>query len=157
MRQYVPKNTDRAYFSALYNAAYNVRLQAYTPYSNFLVGAAILTTKGRIYAGCNVGCADYDDTHAEESALSAMVAAGERSPVLLVALGARRTQRGTPPFVTPCGKCRQKLMEFSSLSGNDLRIFTGSKSQPRIVLLSDLLPGSFGPADIGVDLSMHRR
>lgn len=156
MRQYVPEPTDLAHFQKLLKKATRVRLQAYTPYSNFLVGVAILTSKGNTYAGCNVGCADYDDTHAEESALSAMVAAGVRSPILLVALGGLRDQ-GEPTFVTPCGKCRQKLMEFSSLSGHDLRIFTGTLDQPRIVLLSDLLPGSFGPADIGIDLAKHRR
>lgn len=156
MQLHVPETTDLAHFQDLLRAALGVRAQAYAPYSNFLVGAAILTAKGRIYTGCNVECADFDGTHAEESALSDMVAGGERSPILLVALGGLRDQ-GEPTFVTPCGKCRQKLMEFSSLSGNDLPIFTGDTSQPRIVLLSDLLPGSFGPADIGVDLAKHRR
>lgn len=156
MRQYAPNPTDLAHLQALYKAATEVRLQAYAPYSNFLVGAAVLTDNNRIYSGCNVECADYDGTHAEESALSAMVAAGERSPVLLVALGGLRDQ-DEPAFVTPCGKCRQKLMEFSSLSGIDLHISTIGGDQPRIVLLSDLLPGSFGPADIGVDLAKHRR
>ncbi|MCR4256730.1 MAG: cytidine deaminase [Candidatus Uhrbacteria bacterium] len=136
--------------------ATRIRQRAYAPYSNFLVGAAVLTTGGKIYAGCNVECADYDGTHAEESALSAMVAAGERSPSRLLVLAGLR-DRVEPTFVTPCGKCRQKLMEFFPLSGCDLRIFTNDMNKPHIVLLSDLLPRSFGPADIGVDLAKHRR
>ncbi len=151
-----PEATDLAHLQALREAAEKVLRQAYAPYSNFQVGAAILTARGQIYAGCNVECADFDGTHAEESALSAMVAAGDRSPVLLVVLG-RLAEQAESKFIVPCGKCRQKLKEFSSLSRYDLNIFINDMNKPHIVLLSDLLPRSFGPADIGVDLAKHRR
>lgn len=151
-----PEATDLAHFQALREAAEKVLRQAYAPYSKLQVGAAILTARGQIYAGCNVECADFDGTHAEESTLSAMVAAGDRSPVLLVVLG-KLEEEPESKFLVPCGKCRQKLKEFSSLSRHDLSIFTNDMDKPHVVLLSDLLPRSFGPADIGVNLAQYRR
>ena len=112
-----------AQFDELIRAALQVRLQAYAPYSRYQVGAAILTERLKIYSGCNVEAADYDGTHAEESALAAMVAAGERSPRLLVVVGAlegAQPSLDSPNFTGPCGKCRQKLMEFTSLSRAEL-------------------------------------
>lgn len=156
MQDHVLQSTDFAHFQALREAAEKVLQQAYAPYSKFQVGVAILTARGQIYAGCNVECADFDGTHAEESALSAMVAAGDRSPVLLVVLG-KLEEQPKSSFVIPCGKCRQKLMEFSSLSRNDLSVFSNDIDKPSIVMLSDLLPRSFGPADIGVNLAQYRR
>lgn len=146
----------------LIRAAFKVRLQAYAPYSKFQVGAAILTERLNIYSGCNVEAADYDGTHAEESALAAMVAAGERSPRLLAVVGALEGVEPsieTSGFTGPCGKCRQKLMEFSSLCGHDLDILEGSWKPGvyKLRRLSELLPASFGPADIGVDLKKYRR
>jgi cytidine deaminase len=141
----------------LVRTALAVRLNAYAPYSKYLVGSAVLTERGTIYVGCNVESADYDGTHAEEAALAAMVAAGERSPVTLIVFGALEGQE--PAIVMPCGKCRQKLVEFSSLSGHDLEVIVGPRAtRPyRRTSLSALLPESFGPADIGVDLKKYRR
>ena len=141
----------------LVRAAMEVRERAYAPYSKFQVGAAILTADGSLFAGCNVESADYDGTHAEESALAAMVAHGQRSPVMLAVAGNLEDQAASLA-VTPCGKCRQKLMEFSSLSGYDLDVVVlGEGGVLRLAKLSDLLPMSFGPASIGVDLKKYRK
>lgn len=142
----------------LLNAAGQIRQRAYAPYSKFVVGAAILTRGNTIYVGCNVECADYDGTHAEEAALSAMVAAGTRSPIALAVIGA--LEGGSEGVVMPCGKCRQKLWEFSSLSGYDLDVVLWDGKDgvaPQLCKLSELLPESFGPADIGVQLEHYRR
>lgn len=154
----IPDADDLARMEELLDAARHVRLQAYEPYSKYQVGAAILTASGRIFTGCNVEAADYDGTHAEESALAAMVAGGDRSPVLLAVFGGLEGDPD-PSSAPPCGKCRQKLMEFSSLSGRDLRIFVRDPAggEWRIALLSQMLPWSFGPANIGVDLGKYRR
>jgi cytidine deaminase len=135
--------------------------KAYQPYSKFRVGCAILCTDGSVFKGCNVETANYDGTHAEGSALAAMVVAGRRDPVLCVCLGALE---GQPPVcVMSCGKCRQALMEFSSLSGKELWVRTDPVVGPewstgaRFMKLSDLLPCHFGPADIGVDIKKYRR
>ena len=148
---------QKALLKALAETALAVRREAYAPYSGYLVGAAILTPRGCIYAGCNVECADYDGTHAEEAALAAMVAAGERSPAYLVCFGGLEGQE--PSAGPPCGKCRQKLAEFASLSGIDLLVSVGRAAGGQLSFrrLSELLPSAFGPAEIGIDLVKHRR
>lgn len=148
MKLHDPSSADLAHSDELIQRSLDVRRRAYAPYSKYLVGAALLTSDGRIYVGCNVEAADYDGTHAEESALSAMVADGGRSPRLLVVNGGLEGC-SVPTLVPPCGKCRQKLMEFSLLAGTDLRLFVADDTNRlHIVLLSELLPMSFGPANL---------
>ena len=148
---------EAAHTFKLFEKAREVRLNAYAPYSGYLVGVALLTIRGNVYVGCNVEAADFDGTHAEESALSAMVAAGERSPIALVVLGGLQTASASES-VTPCGKCRQKLYEFDSLNSTDLHILTHDpQGELRALWLSRLLPSAFGPASIGVNLQTHRR
>lgn len=132
-------------------AALDAWRKAYCPYSHFRVGAAIVTSDGSLFSGCNVESADYDGTHAEESALAAMVLSGRRDPVILAVVGALDSD--DPGFVVapPCGKCRQKLMEFAQYSGRELMILTNLEEDYEYVLLSDVLPDAFGPRDIGVD------
>ena len=89
----------------LLQAALEVRQQAYAPFSEFLVGAALQTTSGEIFRGCNVENRSYGLTNcAERVALGAAVAAGFREfDVLVIA---------TSGGVVPCGACRQVLVEF---------------------------------------------
>ncbi len=89
-------------------AAREVRVHAYSPYSRYRVGAAVLTAGGAFYAGCNVENASYGATLcAERAAIAAMVAAGDREPVACAVVTA-----GPRPG-TPCGICRQVLSEFA--------------------------------------------
>ncbi len=92
----------------LFKAAMTVRENAYAPYSNFQVGAAIRAASGEIYTGCNVENVAYPEgTCAEAGAIAAMIAAGETEikEILVVAGGASK--------VSPCGGCRQKIAEFA--------------------------------------------
>lgn len=133
-----------------------VRERAYAPYSNYLVGVALWCKNGKIYVGCNVESADYDGTHAEEAALAAMVADGQRHPRLLVVVGGSRDVRDLPRCL-PCGKCRQKLFEFSSLNNDDVQFVDFyAVDKYRLVGISKLLPRAFGPASIGIDFSKYR-
>ena len=136
--------------------AATIQANAYAPYSKFMVGAAVLTKTGNIYAGCNMEGVDYDGTHAEESALAVMVGAGERSPTVILVVGAPEDIE--PKIVMPCGKCRQKLYEFVSLSGYELDVVTVSPDGEYVYTkLSELPPFAFGPADLGIDLAKYRR
>jgi len=91
----------------LVEMAWETRLKAHAPYSNFLVGAALLASDGRVFTGCNVENLSYGLTMcAERVAIGAAIAAGakEFAAVAVVA------ETGVP--VSPCGACRQVLSEF---------------------------------------------
>lgn len=123
---------------ALLQAARSAQLNAYAPYSNYKVGAAVLDEQGQIHAGCNVENAAYPEgLCAEAAALSAMVLAGSTRvrAVLVVGTGGAWT--------TPCGGCRQKLREFAA---DDCPIWITDLTQLRAGhTLGELLPHSFGP------------
>ncbi|MCJ7715213.1 MAG: cytidine deaminase, partial [Anaerolineales bacterium] len=120
-------------------AAGQVRKNAYAPYSNYQVGAALLTSTGKVFTGVNVENAAYPDSIcAERSAVFNAVSAGERSfEAIAVA-----TRNGG----TPCGSCRQVLSEF----GLDIEVLlvdeNGNLTQQNTV--NDLLPGAFQPHDL---------
>ncbi|WP_372989854.1 cytidine deaminase [Sulfitobacter sp.] len=110
---------------------------AYAPYSNFKVGAALRARSGAIYVGCNVENVAYPEgTCAEAGAIAAMVAAGETEIVEAYVIA------GSPMPVTPCGGCRQKLAEFGKA---DVKVTMATVSGVEDVMqLSELLPGAFG-------------
>ena len=127
---------------ALLDAAAKAREQAYAPYSNFRVGAALLTADERTFTGANVENASYAATIcAERVVLPAALMAGVRNFVALAVVG-----DGDGPC-TPCGMCRQVLFEFSPqlivLAGG------GDGSFRRYRLGADLLPDGFGPIRLG--------
>lgn len=123
---------------ALFEAAEAARRRAYAPYSGFGVGAAVLGANGGVYTGCNVENAAYPSgSCAEQSAISAMIAGGER------AIAAVAVIADAPAPVTPCGACRQRIREFT---GAETRIHCGNlRGARRVYSLADLLPDSFGP------------
>ncbi len=121
---------------SLKDAALTVRENAHAPYSNFKVGAAILSGSGTLYVGCNVENVAYPEgTCAEAGAIAAMVAAGETelAEVYVVAQ--------SPQPVPPCGGCRQKLAEFGARNVKvTLATTDGVEFETTI---GDLLPGAF--------------
>jgi cytidine deaminase len=124
--------------TALVETAYQVREMAYAPYSNFKVGAAILTADGRIFGGANVENASYGlSICAERSAVFSAVTAGVKR-ILAVAVC---TENG----VSPCGACRQVLGEFAGDIPVWLCDTEGNVSQTS---LQTLLPDHFGPEDL---------
>ena len=112
-----------------------MRKQAYAPYSNFRVGAALLAANGRIYTGCNVENASYGAACcAERSAVFAAVADGQTEFLCLAVAGSgRRT-------VTPCGICRQVLAEFAD---DDFPVLLCGEQDYTRTTLGSLLPGAF--------------
>lgn len=128
----------------LEDAARQARDRAYAPYSNFKVGAAVLTDRGRIHAGCNVENVAYPEgTCAEAGAIAAMVAAGDTriTEALVIA--------DSPVPVSPCGGCRQKLAEFCSADARITMMTLAGES--RTQTMADLLPGAFASAHMGRD------
>lgn len=92
----------------LFAAAHNIRRRAYAPYSNFAVGAAVLGSNGKIYAGANVENISYPcGTCAEQSAIAQMIGDGCRkiAEILIIA--------DTAEPITPCGACLQRIKEFA--------------------------------------------
>lgn len=121
--------------------AITVRANAYAPYSDFKVGAALRGVSGRIYVGCNVENVAYPEgTCAEAGAIAAMVAAGETEFVEVYVIS------GNPMPVTPCGGCRQKLAEFGK-AGARVTMGTTAGGEETMTLL-ELLPGAFGRAHL---------
>lgn len=123
----------------LWQAALEVRKNAYTPYSKFKVGAALLASSGKIYTGCNVENASYGlACCAERNTIFAAVAAGERSfEALCVVAG------GAEP-VAPCGACRQVIAEF----GIPKIIMADLNGNIKIMTADELLPYSFNAASM---------
>jgi cytidine deaminase len=110
------------------------RERAYAPYSGFLVGAAVETTSGAVYAGANVENASYGATIcAERAAVANMVAAGERT-IARIAVYAEG-----PTLSMPCGICRQVLGEF----GANATIVAAGPAGARTLTLPELLPEPF--------------
>jgi len=133
---------DPAQESALLQAAWSARRMAHAPYSGFKVGAAVLDEQGRVHAGCNVENAAYPQgLCAEAAALAAMVLAGGRRATALLVTG------DGPPWVTPCGGCRQKLREFAA-ADTPVLVADGEALRMRLTL-EQLLPHSFGPGHLG--------
>ena len=121
---------------ALVQAARSARAHAYAPYSGYAVGAAVLTDDGRVFAGCNVENASYGlSVCAERVAVFRAVADGARSIEAVAVV----TQDGA----TPCGACRQVLMEFASKPEECvIWIATPDQIMARHTL-SELLPNAF--------------
>lgn len=121
----------------LLTAALAAMKNAYAPYSNFLVGAAVLDADGKIHSGCNVENAAYPEgLCAEAAAIAAMVTAGKTKiqEICIVSQSGKN--------VSPCGGCRQKINEFAN---PETPIFVcGPEGLQQKFLLKDLLPHSFG-------------
>lgn len=130
----------------LIDAAFAARAYAYAPYSDFCVGAALLDERGQIHRGCNIENAAYTPTIcAERTAIFSAVAKGVTGFVALAVAGAKRGE--LPDYVTPCGVCRQVLSEFCP--PNMYIIAAKNDKEYKIYTLAELLPDSFGPAQLG--------
>ena len=125
-------------------AARAAALDAYAPYSNFAVGAALLFDDGEIVTGCNVENASYGlALCAETVAVGKAMADGRRGGLAMVAVAGP----GEAP-ITPCGRCRQVLNELAALGGTDPMVLCVGPGEVRRLRLSQLLPAAFGPASL---------
>lgn len=129
---------EGAYLGQLIGAARDAYGHAYCPYSGFAVGAAVLTADGSIFSGCNVENASYGLSLCAERAAIAAAVAGGLEPGELSAL-ALVTDTDTP--VTPCGACRQVILEFAA---DGCRVVSSTlKGEIRVDSAENLLPEAF--------------
>ena len=131
----------------LVELALEAREHAYTPYSHWAVGAALLCADGTVYQGCNIENAAYTPSNcAERTAFFKAVYDGQRDFAAISVVGG---PEGEPAetFCAPCGVCRQVMVEFCDLTS--FRIVLGrSEGEPKVYTLEELLPESFGPTNL---------
>ena len=119
---------------------------SYTPYSHFKVGAALLGKNGQIYTGCNIENAAYTPTNcAERTAFFKAVSEGEREFEAICIVGGPEGK--LTDYASPCGVCRQVMMEFCSPKEFQIILAKG-KEDYKIYRLEELLPRGFGPGNL---------
>ncbi len=133
----------------LIEKALEAQRMAYTPYSNFKVGAALLTKSGKIYKGCNIESASYSPTNcAERTAFFTAVSEGETQFEAIAIVGGYLDKKDyNPDYCYPCGVCRQVMMEFCNPKEFKV-VMAKSNSEYVINTLEELLPFGFGPKSL---------
>lgn len=122
----------------LIDAAKEVRPNAHAPYSGYRVGAALIDDTGTLHTGCNVENAAFPEgTCAEANAIGSMVAAGGKRIVAIAAVGGADEIEAC----TPCGGCRQSILEFAD--ENTRIILIGDGKQIDSYSIDELLPAAF--------------
>lgn len=123
----------------LIESAFEARKYSYSPYSNFAVGAAVLTLNEKVFTGCNIESASFTPTIcAERTAISKAVSEGEKKFKAVAIVGSSE-------YTYPCGVCRQFMREF----GKELTVIVANSiSDYKVFSLEQLFPCSFGPEDL---------
>lgn len=135
----------------VWNKAKEATSNAYAPYSNFLVGAALLLEDGTIHVGNNQENAAYPSgLCAERTALFGKSAVLPDMPIEVIAVAARRAQTVEFLMGSPCGACRQVMTEYENRQGKPIRILMQGKGTEiiRLASVSDLLPMQFSKTDL---------
>ena len=137
---------ERMQAQQLIRAAFAARRFAYTPYSHFKVGAALLARSGQVFTGCNIESASYSPTNcAERTALFKAVSEGVTAFSAIAIVGSREGEVNRI-VTSPCGVCRQALFEFC---GPDLTVIMARSEEDYLeTTLGELLPYGFGPKNL---------
>ena len=126
----------------LVTAAMEAKEHAYASYSHFRVGAALLTTEGKVYQGCNIENAGYTPTNcAERTAFFKAVYEGERHFSAIAVNG------DADDYLYPCGVCRQVMAEFCDPKTFQV-IVSNKNGDYKKYTLGELFPGAFTPAEL---------
>ena len=138
----------------LVERARQAAVRAYAPYSHFHVGCAIESADGEVVSGANMENACYRlGICAEQSALTAAQAAFGLDKVVRIAVAGGRIEGeklAGDGVVTPCGGCRQAILEAAQLSGTDVEILCSNGAGDRVEhhFIGKMLPLGFGPANL---------
>lgn len=127
-------------YKDLIKKAREAQKKAYVPYSNFPVGAALLTKSDKVYTGCNIECASYGGTNcAERTAIFKAVSEGDKDIEAIAVVGVQEE------YTFPCGICRQVIVEY----GKDIKLIIGkNENEYKVFTIDELLPHSFSPEDL---------
>ena len=130
----------------LMHTAIEYRKRSYSPYSGFQVGAALLSADGEIFGGCNIENAAFGPTNcAERTALFKAVSEGVKDFIAIAIVGGKA--EGKLEFCSPCGVCRQALVEFCD--PKTFVVYLGTSEEDyKGYLLEELLPYSFTPKNV---------
>ena len=127
-------------YKLLVSKAVEAKSNALPTYSNFFVGAALLTKDDKIYTGCNIESSSYSLTIcAERTAIFKAISEGERKFKAIAVAG------DTEGFISPCGACRQVI---SDLCGDIDVVLVNSKNETKVMKTSELLPFAFSDNDL---------
>ena len=137
-------------YKELIKEALIARKSSYAPYSNFNVGAALLTSEGKVYKGCNIeNAAHTPSCCAERTAFFKAVSNDERDfKAIAIVAAALDTPQDEFEYCAPCGVCRQVMAEFCDLNEFEV-ILAKNEEEYKIYSVNDLLPLSFTSKDIG--------
>ncbi len=126
-------------YEELLKLAFDAREKAYAPYSNWKVGAALLTKQGKVYLGCNIENSGFSSTVcAERTAFFKAVSEGEYDFDKIAIVGGD-AQLGSQGYCTPCGVCRQVMSEFCR--PDDFEVICGkSETEYKVFKLREMLP-----------------
>lgn len=122
---------------------------SYSPYSNFQVGAALLTKTGKIYTGCNIENAAYSPTNcAERTAFFKAISEGElQFDAIAIVGGKKGATTEEMEYCAPCGVCRQVMAEFCNIK--DFKVILGkSEDDYKVYTLEQILPLAFTKEDL---------
>lgn len=126
----------------LIEEAKKAREYSYSPYSHFRVGAALLCADGTVYTGCNIENAAFSPTNcAERTAVFKAVSEGKKDFVKIAVVGDDES------CLSPCGVCRQVLMEFVDPMDFEV-VMAGGSGCKKVAKLAELLPESFSPINL---------
>ncbi|MEG0804999.1 MAG: cytidine deaminase [Lachnospiraceae bacterium] len=129
-------------YEELIQEAVKARNFAYAPYSNFHVGAALLTKSGTVYTGCNIENAAYTPTNcAERTAFFKAISQGERDFQAIAIIGEKND------YLAPCGVCRQVMMEFVDPVSFYI-ILARNEKDYQVMTLDELFPYAFGKENL---------
>lgn len=138
---------DKQTIILLIEKALQARKKSYSPYSNYQVGAALLTDAGEVFIGCNIENAAYSPTNcAERTAIFKAVSEGKKKFDAIAIVGGPKDMEITQ-YAYPCGVCRQVMMEFCDPERFQI-IVAKSVEEYEVKTLKQLLPKGFGTANL---------
>lgn len=138
---------DKQTIILLIEKALQARKKSYSPYSNYQVGAALLTDAGEVFIGCNIENAAYSPTNcAERTAIFKAVSEGKKKFDAIAIVGGPKDMEITQ-YAYPCGVCRQVMMEFCDPERFQI-IVAKSVEEYEVTTLKQLLPEGFGTANL---------